>query len=202
MSIQHIIFDWGKVIIDIDPDLTIKKLSSFADSNTFFQNEAILLFELGKISEDAFFSQLQKNFLNNGDITSVIQAWDSMITGISYETISLLKILKNKFPLYALSNTNSRHLKIINQYLLKNHDISNIKELFTKVYLSFELGIAKPDREIFEHVLQDNQLLAETTLFIDDNIANIKIANNLNFKTIHLTKQYKLREELHAMGIL
>ena len=47
---------------------------------------------------------------------------------------------------------------------------------FDYVYLSFEIGIRKPDRKIYEYVLNDLKTLPENILFIDDDTNNILTA--------------------------
>jgi putative hydrolase of the HAD superfamily len=208
MVIDSVIFDLGRVVVDVDPLLTIEALkkncptSQLSKVEELFANEAVLLFELGKISKEEFLLQFKKSLLLSSDIDVIADAWDAMICGISLESISLLKNLKKRFPIYALSNTNSSHLQVINTYLTHHHSIPDFKEVFNKVYYSFELGLSKPDRKIFEHVLADSKLRAESTLFIDDNLQNILTAKELKFQTIHLSEQAKLAEMLKQIGVL
>lgn len=207
MEIDNIIFDLGRVIVEIDPGLTIAafkklcKISQF-EIETLFENETVLLFELGKISETEFLSRFKNFLVTHSDETAIASAWDAMICGVSFDNINLLRKLKNQFSIYALSNTNCRHIKVINQYLMSNYLIKDLSELFHKVYYSFELELAKPDKKIFEHVLEDSQLCSRRTLFIDDNFANICTARELKFQTIHLSDQKILADELRKMGIL
>ena len=56
---------------------------------------------------------------------------------------------------------------------------------FTRTYFSGTLGLAKPDRRIFEYVLQDLGAAPGDVVFIDDNEANIAAARALGFHTVH-----------------
>ena len=57
---------------------------------------------------------------------------------------------------------------------------------FKKVYLSHQLNLRKPNKPIFECVLNDSNLIAEETLFIDDSEEHIATAKQLGIKAYHL----------------
>jgi len=44
----------------------------------------------------------------------------------------------------------------------------------------------KPDRESFEHILQENQLIGAETLFVDDAIVNVEGAEHAGLKGLFL----------------
>jgi putative hydrolase of the HAD superfamily len=52
----------------------------------------------------------------------------------------------------------------------------------------------KPDAAIFEHVLNDNQLQAHETLFIDDSLQHIQTAQRLGIQVIHMTNGMTMEE--------
>ena len=58
--------------------------------------------------------------------------------------------------------------------------------LFEKVYYSHEIGLRKPNADIFQYVLSDTGIDPDETMFIDDFIENIETARQLGFQTIHL----------------
>jgi len=61
------------------------------------------------------------------------------------------------------------------------------------VYFSHELGLRKPNSDIFEFVCIENNLNPSTTLFIDDSIQHIEGAKKCGLQTIHLTQDKDLR---------
>ena len=67
-------------------------------------------------------------------------------------------------------------------------------EFFDKVYYSCELGMRKPDEEIFTYVIEVNNLKPQETLFIDDMENNIIGAQSVGLRTVHLSKQDYLTE--------
>ena len=69
---------------------------------------------------------------------------------------------------------------------LGQQGISSFKELFDAEYYSHLVGMRKPDAEIYEHVLEDQGLTAQETIFFDDNPDNIKSARSLGIQTFHV----------------
>ena len=61
--------------------------------------------------------------------------------------------------------------------------------------------IVKPDPKLYYVLLDRFSINPEETLFIDDNAHNIDTAKLLGFKTIHLTADVNLEEELVKMGV-
>ena len=57
-------------------------------------------------------------------------------------------------------------------------------KMFHKLYLSFILHMKKPDREIFEYILNDLKAEPEEVLIIDDSEENIKAASQMGINTI------------------
>ena len=106
-----------------------------------------------------------------------------MILDIPENRIDFIKSLKESYNLFLLSNTNCIHqLKYLNDFEKKYKYSFN--SLFQKAYNSHEIGIRKPDKEIFNFVLSDSNLIPEETLFVDDAISNTKSAENCKLKSL------------------
>ncbi len=164
--------------------------------------EDYFLFELGKISDEEFFTSVRNKFhIANTDLYLIEQAWNAMILSIPSEKVTLLKSLVKSYQIFALSNTNSSHVKAINYLLHSNYQITDIRQLFHSVYFSHEVGLDKPHREIFDYVIKNSNLSPESTLFIDDNYQNIVAGKEMGLQTIHLTDPSKLINELEKFGI-
>lgn len=58
-------------------------------------------------------------------------------------------------------------------------------QYFDKLFFSGILGMAKPERRIFEHVLRELGAQPGQVLFVDDNHANIEAASSLGLQTLH-----------------
>ena len=190
-NIKTIIFDLGAVLLNINYQLTIIEFAKFGVKNTdsFYSNKVQTnLFdeiETGKISADRFLKSLQKE-TENASTNELRNAWNSMLLDLPKERIELLKKLKQDFPIYLLSNTNSIHISEFRKKLgeTKYQEFYN---LFDKVYYSHEIGFRKPNKEAFQLILDENNLKANEVLFIDDSPQHIEGANKLGIQTHHLS---------------
>jgi FMN phosphatase YigB (HAD superfamily) len=94
-----------------------------------------------------------------------------------------LKSLKARYRTFLLSNTNGIHVKCFSESLSKTHGIDSLDSLFERVYYSHQMRMRKPDPEIYEFVLRENNLAASETLFLDDNEKNIAGARAVGIET-------------------
>jgi 2-haloacid dehalogenase len=63
-------------------------------------------------------------------------------------------------------------------------------------------GVAKPDPEIFERLLERFNLAPASTLFVDDSAANLDAARSLGMQTLHFRSPAQLRRRLTDAGLL
>ena len=74
----------------------------------------------------------------------------------------------------------------------KNQDIN----LFDKKIFSYDIGSIKSDQQTFRTVLNQTQILADETIFIDDNEVNVKRAEEVGIKGIVFKNAEQLKSEL------
>lgn len=194
MAIKNIIFDLGNVIVGVDSSHTergLRELGIDRAAEIFTvqqQNELCDRFECGQISADEFIHELsQYSTHDTVDPAAVQHAWESMILESHPDRLALLHALREHYNVYLLSNTNQIHYDHLNSKFKKLYGIACLDELFDKAYYSFKVGLRKPTREIFMHVLTSERLEPLETVFIDDLEQNVKTASQLNIKTIHAT---------------
>jgi putative hydrolase of the HAD superfamily len=121
----------------------------------------------------------------------VVNAWNAMLLNVPQSGIDLLQKLKGKYRLFLLSNTNEIHIPRALAEWKKTSDVE-FYDCFEHVYLSHEIGMRKPDEEIFEHVCREQNILPENALFIDDSAQHIAGASKVGLNTIHLTQDLSL----------
>ncbi len=198
-KIKNIIFDFGGVILNIDYQLTIDAFKEIGMDNfekAYSQASQIHLFdnlEKGLISPKQFRDGIRiASGLDLSD-EKIDYAWNKIILDLPESRIDLLMKIKNNYNCFLLSNTNIIHYELYIKQLHK-FGLQNFDEIFRKTYFSFEMGMRKPDSEIFEFVLNQQQLIANETLFIDDSIQHIETANKLGINTYHLQKGSDITE--------
>ncbi|NTW31182.1 MAG: HAD family phosphatase [Bacteroidetes bacterium] len=206
--IKNIIFDLGAVLLNIDFKKTIEAFRKLGITNIdelfseYSQKEFFDSFEKGLITPQQFRAEIRKYLQNILADEDIDDAWNGMILYFPIENINLLISLKSKYRTFLLSNTNETHYIFYNKILQTQFKIDNLSNLFEKAYYSHKLGLRKPDKEIFNLVLKENNLIQEETLFIDDNPRNIATASTLGINTVLLKPPKILLKVLHEKELI
>ncbi len=189
--IKNIIFDFGAVLIPIDESKTWESFRELGAMDSLRdQKELFKKYETGKIETPEFLKQLQPHFFRKkifpGDLA---KAWNAMLyTRLPGEVIDQLKKWKGDYRLFLLSNTNDLHIEEIKS-VAGPFDYKMFLKQFEKVYYSYEAGQRKPSSKIFKRVLEENELVAEETFYIDDGKKNTDAAKKLDIKVWHFDPQ-------------
>lgn len=189
---KNIIFDLGGVLLNLDFQKSIIAFKNLGIENfeeMFSQFKADELFEkleTGNISEPDFYTAIKKRTHENISDAEIENAWNALILDFRTESLEFLEKLAADYKLYLLSNTNSIHLKCFKKLFTQETGKPLFDSYFIKAWYSNEVGLRKPNADIFEFVLQQENLKAAETLFIDDTLINIEAAQKLGFKTHHL----------------
>jgi putative hydrolase of the HAD superfamily len=185
-KITTIIFDLGGVILNLDQDRTLRAfkrlgvdLEDINEMSTIFSD-----FEVGKINANDFRQAIMTHLKGNATENEIDAAWNAMLLDLPTERLTYLKFLRKNFNVHLLSNTNSIHIDAFNKYLLDEHPNLDWYAQFDKVYYSYEIGLRKPNKDIYEFVIQENNLKPHECLFIDDLKANLNGAGHVGMHTI------------------
>ena len=184
--IKNIIFDFGDIFINLDKPATLNKLEALRVSK--ISNEMINtyhLYEMGLISTDKFLEFFYEKFQIPKE--ELILAWNAILLDFPLKRLNFLKELQNQnnYRLFLLSNTNDLHISWIkNDWGQKLY--SEFKNCFEQFYLSHEINLRKPNKNIYDFVLEQNNLIANETFFIDDTKENTESAKELGIKVWNL----------------
>ncbi len=183
--INTIIFDFGDIFINLDKEAPIKLLKKLGliEWNEEL-NQLNLQFEKGQISEENFLLGLQK-IIPNASIEEILYAWNAILLDFPLYRLEFLQKLTKKYRLFLLSNTDAIHIETFERENGVSF-YSDFYQCFEKVYFSFEIGMRKPDAEIFNYVLKKHNLSAKRTLFIDDKKENTDAALSLGLQVWNL----------------
>jgi glucose-1-phosphatase len=207
-NIKNIIFDLGGVIINLDTSLTqleFNKLSQVPFESIYAPNQQIELFSLfdkGTISEYEFFKELKKQIRHQGPDEELLAAWNAMLLDIPEKRLDVLVKMKQNYNTYLLSNTCEPHIEAIQKYLYNEHGVKDLSDYFDGVYYSCRLGMRKPEKKIFEHLLQNNALNPEETVFIDDSIQHVKGAGECGINAYLLPQGMEVGDLLKDLKLL
>ena len=203
-AVKNLIFDLGNVLYDID----FKKMNAAFTSigiegieKHFTLNKSHQLFldlEMGFVNEQAFYNGVRDLVnlpLSNEQIKF---AWNALLVGFRKNSIDWIKQNNTKYPTFLYSNTNQIH----HDYFIAEFEnkIANYSfvSLFKTPYYSHEMGMRKPDPESFTYILEKEGLVANETLFIDDNEPNILAAASVGLKVLHLKEGMTVEKDIAA----
>ena len=199
--VRNIVFDLGNVIINIDPDLTLRKFKEFGVTNfdemytIMRQTDVFDRLDTGKITLPEFRNAIRDFTRVNISDAQIDEAWCAMLLDFPEENAELLRKLRNGgYKLYLLSNTNEMHIDYYTEYLKQQFGRDLLSELFDRAFYSHEIGYRKPNREAFEHVLQAEGLKPAETLFIDDLEHNVIGARQTGIQAYHHPKGDRLTD--------
>lgn len=206
MQIKNIIFDLGGVLLDLDFHKTITGFNKFiADKNhhfdlSYFQAELLSQYEIGAVTTQHFRSEFKKQFKIMMSDEEFNHAWNLMLINLPLERLQFLHNFKEEKQLrtFLFSNINELHFNAVQSLFETNNLAESFRKCFDKEYYSHLLGKRKPHAEGFLHILEENQLRAEETVFIDDYLPNVEGAKKLGLHTIHFAPgtEFKLLPEL------
>lgn len=198
---KTIMFDFGGVLVDLDQNKCVNAFVSLgvADIKDYIgkysQNGLFLELEKGTISVSEFCDKLRETSHITATNEQITQAWNQFLISIPSYKLQFIHELRKQKRIILLSNTNEIHYEgwAINEF---RKDGLSVDDYFDHCYLSYRLGYAKPDEEIFRKVLAGEQAQAEDILFIDDGPQNIETAQRLGFQTLLVADKEDWREKL------
>ena len=203
IDLKNIIFDLGGVLIDWNPDYVF--LSAFKGDRVKLKEfyEKVCTFEWNE-NQDAGYSieKATKDRIKifpeyEDQIRMYYGRWEEMIGGEITEVVRILKniVSENKFRVLALTNWSAETFPIA----LKKFDFLH---LFEGIVVSGTEKTRKPFSDIYKIILNRYNLIASESIFIDDNIRNIKAADKFGIKTIHFKNPLQLKSDLKINGII
>jgi len=183
--IETIIFDFGDIFINLNKD-AMKNAFHTLELEDWNEDMRKLnkSFEVGKISETEFLSGMQKH-VPNASLETIKENWNTILMDFPLYRLEFLQLLSQKYRLFLLSNTDAIHIEHFQETVGESF-YSDFYRCFEKVYFSFELGIRKPDEEIFNYILKKHELSPKRTLFVDDKKENTDVASKLGIQVWNL----------------
>ncbi|MEM6262314.1 MAG: HAD family phosphatase [Bacteroidota bacterium] len=181
--IRNLLFDYGKVLYEIDIQRMLDQFAAMRDGAEVAysmegQHEVFSLLEIGEVDAPTFAAGLKEAYQLNGSQSEILDAWNSLLVGVIPGRLELIRRCKERYDVALLSNTNAFHHKAFwpeSEPLLRE---------FSRCFFSFEMGMRKPDKEIYHAVLEEMNWKPGETLFIDDSGINIESAKEVGIQTL------------------
>ena len=185
--IKNLIFDFGDVLINLDKRAVPEGLAAYGPGALDGRLESLAQrYEKGQVGTDRFLGEACE-ILDEKNPENLVTLWNRTIRDFPEERLVFLESLKQAgtHRMFLLSNTNALHIAFVEAQMGPDQ-YDRFQACFEGFYLSHEMGLRKPEPEIFAHVLQRHGLQAGETLFIDDTLEHILGASSLGIRTWHL----------------
>jgi glucose-1-phosphatase len=195
---EFVLFDLGGVLVKVPGVETMRQLAGIEDSTEVWRRwlacEWVRSFERGHCTDVDFAAGLVADW--NLSITGeeFLAAFERWPDGLYDGALDLIDSVRTKARVGCLSNTNHAHWSQMSAW--------GLEERFEVKFLSHEMGMVKPDQEIFEYVTATLDIPAERVLFLDDNSVNVEQAASLGFDAVLARGLDGARQILIERGLL
>ena len=195
---ELILFDLGGVVVEVESDRLLHQVSqligrSFEDvSRAVYDEDLLLPFELGRIGPRQYYEGLTARLSLPWTYEQFVRAWNDMLRENPAVT-GLAQRLSRHHRLMALSNTNVLHL-------------NRIKAIPTLAVLhdwvaSCDVGLRKPDPQIYRLAIQRAGARPERTIYIDDRPELVDAGRSAGLTAVRCESAAQLERDLRALGL-
>lgn len=178
--IKNILFDMGGVIFTQNNDEAFRRFRSIGVDTDYYmgaygQKDYFLDLETGSVDDDEFCRRLSATVGRDVSWSEAQHCWLGFFDGVELQRLNNLVELRNRHRLCLLSNTNPFMMDFTRSR--KFSQIGKpITDFFDSLFLSYEMKVCKPDKDIFLRALAADGMKADECLFVDDSAKNTDAA--------------------------
>ncbi len=202
-TIKVLLFDLGNVLVDFDYRLSVKRIAHFCPRkpediiNFFLSSEITSSFEAGKISPEEFFNKVKEALELKLSYAAFVPIWNEVffLSAKNRSVFSLANNLRERYQTAMISNINILHY----EYLKKHFPVFSI---FSPIFLSYELGLVKPDPLIYQKVLEVLNARPQEVFYTDDRPELVESARRLGIQAFVFSGAQQLQLDLLNVGVI
>ena len=185
MTRDFIVFDFfGVVCSEIAPFWLVKYVSD--NDAKLIKSTVVHSADTGEISQQEMFEKLSE--IVHMPAERIESEWWSYVQ-IDNEVVNIIRNLRRRYPVALLTNSPAHFIREI---LRRNH----LTSLFDPIVVSSEVGVAKPDPAVYQHMLDRISTSPEYAIMIDDNPVNVEAAINVGMKGLLFSSSMQLKTAL------
>ena len=195
VMITTIIFDIGGVLVNGSFDEFLRKVSEILEANTQKNNEFEIItadWMRGKFKFKEFIEKISGKTISEEDNEKIFELWINNWK-LDLDMVAFAKKFKPKYKVVMLSNADREGVEKSGNDPYLN--------FFDQKFLSYDLGMVKPDREIYEHVIKEIGDKPEDCVFIDNRLENIEAAEKFGIHGIVFENKEQLKKDLKELGV-
>lgn len=191
------LFDMGGVLVELGPldELLGVAMPAEAFWPRWLASDAVRRYERGLCTDVEFAAGLAADFelpLSTDELTDRFRRFPR---GLYHGAAELVRGLVDGVVSGVLSNTNQLHWE-------RQVDAAILQGLFDHEFLSYRLGLVKPDAAIFEQVVAELSVAPSQVLFLDDNLLNVEGARQVGLDAHHTRGVAEARQVLADRNLL
>ncbi|MDE5610505.1 MAG: HAD family phosphatase [Odoribacter sp.] len=194
---KNIVFDLGGVVVDWNPERLIREYPGDPEM-------PVALFEKGFF--ERFWPDYDRGRVSQTDIVKEISRFTGRCYAESWDFVEFIKHSLRDLPvtqrfIKELSERGYR-LFCLSNMSVEFYDYLKDREVFSyfegQIISALE-HVIKPEKEIYEVLMNRYDVVPEEAVFIDDLEQNVEAARQLGFHTVHFADKEKGMQELKAM---
>jgi putative hydrolase of the HAD superfamily len=200
-AVRALLFDLGGVVIDFDFERAFRFWADRASCDPgvlgkrFSLDVAYEQHERGEILASDYFAALRQSLDVSISDDDFIAGWNDVYIGPVPGMAALLSIAKERFPLFAFTNSNPTHQRVWTMHY------ANELLPFRSIFVSSELGLRKPDPEAFCVVARRIGFQPDEIMFFDDTPGNIDGASKAGMQGVLVESISDVRQALSRLGL-
>ena len=186
-ELETIIFDLGEVVVDLDTKAVLEQFAKLTNAAGSRLKELLMStpflyeYETGQIDKYAFANEMGKAMGVEIQFDDFEYAWNLMVKDITVKRLEFIQQLKKTHQVLILSNTNDMHEDKF-ELIMQERIGMKMTELAHKAYYSHRIGYRKPNLDIYEFIIEENNLNPQKSLFLDDRKDNILAAKEVGLQ--------------------
>ena len=198
-AIEVVLFDLGGVLVELNGVASLRELAGIESEDELWRRwlecQWVRSYERGECSPDEFAHGVVNDWQLTATPTAFLESFAAWPVGLYPGAEDLVRRVREHVPVGCLSNTNSGHWD-------EHFGTWPIKDAFDYRFLSFELGLLKPDRDLFDRVAQLVPAPPARVLFLDDNLLNVEGAIDAGFAAARVRGVAEAEQALVTAGVL
>lgn len=199
-NVRHIVFDIGKVLVHYDPNLPFSRLiPDERERQWFFDNVCTPAWNIeqdrGRTWEEAEALLIAEHPAHEENIRNFRRCWHEMAPHAYDDSVAVFdRLIADGHDVTLLTNWAA-------DTFVEARRRFPFLDRARGVTVSGEIGLIKPQREIYDHHVASFGIEPAASLFIDDSPKNVDGAISAGWQAVLFTDAATLRRDLAARGI-
>jgi putative hydrolase of the HAD superfamily len=199
MTYDVVMFDLGGVALEVESDRLVHQVAQLIGKTfeqvqrAIYDEELLLPFELGRITPQAYYEGLKQRLKLPWSYEQFVGSWNGIFSE-NRDVIELMPRLRKRHKLLALTNTNVLHLSHIKTAF-------PALSIFDQWVASCEVGMRKPEPEIYAFAVKQAGVRPQAAIYIDDRPELVEAGRSAGLKAIRYESGDQLIQAFRALGI-